>query len=127
MHIPRFVMSIMLALVLAGSLWSHHFSASSQAQGVSPDVAAGKVIYELHCQGCHGPGGSGDGPKAGKLRVPPANFHRPMLLMKTDEQLRTSIEFGIVLSPMHAWRQVLTDQQMGDVLAYVRLLGQRGS
>ncbi len=33
----------------------------------------------------------------------------------------------MVVSPIHAWRGVMTDQQRSDVLAYVRLLEQRGS
>lgn len=99
---------------------------SSSAQELAGDVNAGKLIYEQRCQRCHGTGGWGDGPRADTLRVPPANFHGPMVKLKSDEQLLTSIEFGVVLSPMHAWRGRLSEQEMRDVLAYVRLLGQRG-
>lgn len=97
-----------------------------QAQDRGGDVTAGKLVYEQRCQRCHGLSGWGDGPQAGELRVPPRNFRGPMLSMKTDEQLLASIEFGIVLSPMHAFRGALSDQEMRDVLAYVRVLGQRG-
>lgn len=97
-----------------------------QAQELGGDVTAGKLIYEQRCRRCHGVSGWGDGPQAGELRVPPRNFRGPMLSMKTDEQLLASIEFGIVLSPMHAFRGALSDQEMQDVLAYVRALGQRG-
>ncbi len=97
-----------------------------QAQERGGDVTAGKLVYEQRCQRCHGLSGWGDGPQAGELRVPPRNFRGPMLSMKTDEQLLASIEFGIVLSPMHAFRGALSDQEMRDVLAYVRVLGQRG-
>ncbi len=99
---------------------------SPSAQELAGDVNAGKLIYEQRCQRCHGTGGWGDGPLADTLRVPPANFHGPMLKMKSDAQLLTAIEFGVLLSPMHAWRGRLTEQEMRDVLAYVRLLGQRG-
>lgn len=98
----------------------------SPSQTLGGDAMAGKVIYEQHCQRCHGTGGWGDGPKAGELRVPPANFHGPILQMKTDEQLLTSVEFGLVMSPMHAFRGTLSDRELQDVVAYVRLLGQRG-
>jgi mono/diheme cytochrome c family protein len=84
------------------------------------------MLYEWHCVRCHGAGGWGDGTQANELRVAPANFHGPVVKMKSDEQLLTSIEFGLVLTPMHAWRGRLTEQEMQDVLAYVRLLGQRG-
>ena len=127
MCIARWAVPITICLILAGSLSVPRFPMPSQAEGFSADVTAGKLVYEQHCQRCHGRGGWGDGPNARELRVPPANFHSPMINMKTDEQLVTSIEFGLVLSPMHAWRGVLGDQQMRDVVAYLRLLGQRGN
>ncbi|MBI3603068.1 MAG: cytochrome c [Nitrospirae bacterium] len=96
------------------------------AQELSGNVLDGKMIYEWHCVRCHGAGGWGDGPQARELRVPPANFHAPAVQMKSDEQLLTSIEFGLVLSPMHGWRGRLTEQEMQDVVAYVHLLAQRG-
>jgi mono/diheme cytochrome c family protein len=96
------------------------------AQELAGSALDGKMLYEWHCVRCHGAGGWGDGTQANELRVPPANFHGPVVKMKSDEQLLTSIEFGLVLTPMHAWRGRLTEQEMQDVLAYVRLLGQRG-
>lgn len=95
-------------------------------QGLAGDLAAGKLVYEFHCQRCHGTGGWGDGPAGRELRVPPTNFHGPILQMKSDEQLLASVEFGVVTSQMHAWRGRLTEQELQDVVAYVRALGQRG-
>lgn len=126
MHIARSAMPVTFSLVTALLITTPLSPSFLHAQELSGDVPAGKLIYEQRCQRCHGAGGWGDGPKARELRVPPANFHGPMIKMKTDEQLLTSIEFGIVLSPMHAWRGALSEQEMRNVLAYVRLLGQRG-
>ena len=95
-------------------------------QELSGDVEAGKLVYEQRCARCHGVGGWGDGPQARDLIVPPRNFRNLRSQMKSDEQLLQSIEFGVVMSPMHGWRDRLTPQQMRDVLAYVRLLSQRG-
>ncbi len=97
-----------------------------QAQDLAGDAHRGKSVYEQHCRRCHGAGGWGDGPDALGLNIPPANFHRFITQMKSDEQLFTTIEFGLALSPMHGWRGRLTDQQMEDVIAYVRVLAQRG-
>lgn len=96
------------------------------AQDVPGDLARGKKLYEHHCVGCHGSGGWGDGPNAASLKVPPANFHRFRSFLKSDEELLRTIEHGIVFSPMHAWSGTLTETQMADVLAYVRLLAQQG-
>jgi mono/diheme cytochrome c family protein len=83
-------------------------------------------VYQRHCQACHGAGGFGDGPDAKNLKVAPANFHRFSSILKSDEQLLRTIEHGVVFSPMHAWRGQLTDGEMQDVVAYIRLLAQQG-
>lgn len=99
---------------------------SLQAQDYPPDIARGKAVYTRHCQICHGDGGWGDGPAAASLKVAPANFHRFKSFLKSDEELLRTIEHGVVFSPMHSWRGQLTDGEMQDVVAYIRLLSQEG-
>ena len=65
-------------------------------------------------------------PDAKALKVAPANFHRFSSFLKSDEELLRTIEHGVVFSPMHAWRGQLTDGEMQDVVAYIRLLAQQG-
>ena len=47
-------------------------------------------------------------------------------VLKSDEELLRTIEHGVVFVPMHSWRGQLTDGEMQDALAYVRLLAQEG-
>ena len=94
------------------------------AQEYPPDVSRGKTIYERHCMTCHGPRGYGDGPTGLLLTIRPANFHRPGSFLKSDEALLRMTEHGGVFSPMHGWRGRLTDGEMQDVLAYIRVLSQ---
>ena len=94
------------------------------AQEYPADLTRGKAVYQRNCQACHGEGGWGDGPDANNLKVAPANFHRFMSFLKSDEELLRTIEHGVVFSPMHAWRGQLTDGEMQDVVAYIRLLAQ---
>ena len=96
------------------------------AQDYPPDITRGKAVYVRHCQSCHGVSGYGDGPAAAALKVTPANFHRFRSFQKSDEELLRTIEHGIVFSPMHSWRGQLTDGEMQDVVAYIRLLSQQG-
>ena len=96
-----------------------------EAQDYPPDPARGRGVYERHCQHCHGLGGRGDGPAVAALKIPPANFQRIQSLLKSDEELLRTIEHGIVFSPMHAWRGQLTDEEMQDVVAHIRLLSQQ--
>lgn len=95
---------------------------SVQAQDYPPDLARGKAVYERHCRTCHGPNGRGDGPEAASLKIPPTNFQKFQSFLKSDEELLRTIEHGVVFSPMHAWRGRLTDGEMQDVVAYIRLL-----
>ena len=96
------------------------------AQEFPADVNRGRSVYERHCQQCHGTGGWGDGPDAGSLTVRPTNFHQFRSYLKSDEELQRTIEYGIVFSPMHAWQGELTETEIQDVLAYIRLLSQQG-
>ena len=98
---------------------------SLYAQDYPPDRARGKAVYERYCQPCHGVTGQGDGPDAGSLKVSPANFQRFQSFLKSDEELLRTIEHGVVFSPMHAWRGQLTDGEMQDVVAYIRVLSQQ--
>lgn len=113
---------IVAGLVAVNSL----ASPSLQAQDYPPDISRGKAVYTRHCLACHGPGGWGDGPAAASLKVAPANFHRFRSFLKSDEELLRTIEHGVVFSPMHSWRGQLSDGEMQDVMAYIRLLSQQG-
>lgn len=96
------------------------------AQDYPPDLERGKAVYTRFCLSCHGSKGYGNGPAADSLVIAPADFHRVRSFLKSDEELLRTIEHGVVFSPMHSWRGQLTDEEMQDVLTYVRLLSQQG-
>jgi len=56
--------------------------------------------------------------------VRPANFHAQASRSKSDEQLRSIIEYGVIFSPMHAWGDRLSAAEEEEVLAYIRLLSE---
>ncbi|GKS60203.1 cytochrome c [Nitrospira sp.] len=95
------------------------------AQKAASEIMAGKAIYEQHCAKCHGIAGWGDGPMAESLRVAPRNFHDVITDLKPDEHLRMSVAYGVMTTPMHAWRGTLSDQEITDVVSYIRLLSNR--
>jgi len=125
MHIISRNMLSALRLTLSLGLIGLLFAPLLKAQEYPADSTRGKNVYQRHCQGCHGAGGRGDGPDAKALKVAPANFHRFSSFLKSDEELLRTIEHGVVFSPMHSWRGQLTDGEMQDVVAYVRLLAQQ--
>jgi mono/diheme cytochrome c family protein len=120
------LMSTIVPVIVVAGLMGLVFHSFACAQDYPADTTRGKAVYERHCQACHGVGGWGDGPDAQTLKVAPANFHRFMSFLKSDEELLRTIEHGVVFSPMHSWRGQLTDGEMQDVVSYVRLLSQQG-
>lgn len=102
---------VVLIVALASSLVT--------AQG---RTARGQVLYDEHCARCHGLTGRGDGPDAAKLTVPPANFHTARSRAMTDFELLTTISYGIAFSPMHAWRGTVTDEELLELVRYIREL-----
>jgi cytochrome c oxidase cbb3-type subunit 3 len=82
----------------------------------------GMALYDQNCLRCHGGNGEGNGLEGRFLIVPPANFQSTKSRLKTDWELYNVIAHGVAVSPMHGWRGRLTDQQMWDVISYIRLL-----
>lgn len=121
---PRAAVSLILTFTLGWLIWLLSPS-PLRAQDPAGDVIPGKTLYEWHCARCHGTGGWGDGPQARELLIPPTNFHSALSRLTTDEQMLMRIEFGVVMSPMHSWRGRLTEQEMQDLVAYIRSLAQR--
>jgi mono/diheme cytochrome c family protein len=115
-----FIVNLWTLLALIGLVLSPLYG-----QDYPPDRERGKAVYEEHCQSCHGSSGRGDGPASDSLKVRPTNFQRFQSFLKSDEELLRAIEHGIVFSPMHSWRGQLTDGEMQDVVAYIRLLSQQ--
>jgi len=82
----------------------------------------GEAIYKDQCLRCHGRMGDGDGPDAQGLIVRPTDFHAAQSRERSDFELLIAISNGVLFSPMHAWRGRLKDEEMMDVIQYVRAL-----
>ncbi|MBI3006868.1 MAG: cytochrome c [candidate division NC10 bacterium] len=99
-------------------------ASTAAAQG---DPKAGRELYNTWCVSCHGVAGMGDGPVAANLPVKPGN-HTDGTRMNglTDTYLFTIIKQGgqaVQKSQMMPpWGTQLKDQQIWDVIAYVRSL-----
>lgn len=89
------------------------------------DAAKGKVSFENTCVACHGPQGKGDGVAAAALNPKPKDLSDAKLLStQTDDFIHKVISEGgasVGLSPMMAaWGGVLSDQDIWNVVAYIR-------
>lgn len=80
----------------------------------------GKQIYEQACLRCHGQKLDGRGPDAQYLKVAPADLHALSSRTKSDWELLVIISHGVMFTPMHGFRDVLSEQDIRDVLTYIR-------
>ncbi len=89
------------------------------APGFGADLAKGKSIYVDKCLKCHGEKGKGDGPKAEDMEKKPADYTDKEKMSKfTDADLKKTVKEG--KKPMPAFGKKLTEEQIDDVIAYVR-------
>lgn len=85
----------------------------------SQAIAAGKLIYENHCQSCHGVNGDGEGEKAAQLSTAPGDFTDSAKMGGlTDGELFTEITKG--RHPMPAFADKLSPQERWEVVDFIR-------
>ena len=108
----RVILSVLL-LVMGCASWV-------TAQTVRGNPQAGQAVYEKNCLRCHGAQLDGKGPDSQDLILRPANLQSPITRSKSDWELLVAISNGVLFTPMHSFRGKLTDQQILDVLSYIR-------
>ena len=95
-------------------------SAGTLAETRLSKTDMGQRIYQRNCLHCHGAALDGKGPDAASLGVPPANFHTYLSRLKDDAELEKTIKQGNRFLGMHNWEDTLTDEQVHDLIAYIR-------
>lgn len=106
------VISVAFLIVFSGS-WVI-------AETGTGSASRGKNIYEQLCLRCHGEKLDGHGPDAQYLKIAPANLQSLSTRTKSDWELLVVISHGVMFTPMHGFRDLLTEQDMKDVLSYLR-------
>jgi mono/diheme cytochrome c family protein len=87
-----------------------------------PSMASeGAKVFQTNCEMCHGPQGHGDGPAGQSLEPHPKNL---AVLQKSvgDDYLFWRINEGKQGTSMVAWKGILTEEQIWQVVSFIRTL-----
>lgn len=104
-------------------------AAPAEAATATPDSAKGEQLYATYCSSCHGARGAGDGPVAAGLDPKPAKHTNGeyMNALSNEHLFKVTKEGGPAVgkSPLMApWGGTLSDEQIWDVVAFVRSLAE---
>jgi cytochrome c oxidase cbb3-type subunit 3 len=108
-----------LLLAFAFLYWS--FSVPSRLLAAEKTT----VLFQELCSVCHGVGGRGDGPSAKGLEPKPADFTNCKVMAKDSDEVLLKIIKGGGQSVgrstvMPAWGDSLSEQQIGDLVKFIR-------
>lgn len=110
-----------LSKVMIGVLSVLRFLHSSvRAQTRLTPADKGEHLYQRNCLRCHGSALDGKGPDTAALSVPPVNFRTYLSRLKDDAEFERTIKVGKRFLGMHSWEDMLTDEQVRDLIAYIR-------
>lgn len=86
-------------------------------------IASGGKTYQFNCESCHGENGAGNGVLAASLDKKPVPFNFDEV---EDSYLFWRISEGGMMDPfnsvMPAWKSILSEQQIWEVIAFLRTL-----
>jgi mono/diheme cytochrome c family protein len=91
-------------------------------------IQAGQQNFAHYCLVCHGLDGENTGvPFAEAMSPPVPPLNSPSVQRYSDGQLKWIIEHGIFPSGMPASKGILNDDEMWEIVAYIRHLPPKGS
>lgn len=84
-------------------------------------ASAGAEVFKINCIPCHGEQGHGDGPAGAALNPAPKNL-ADLQTTASDDYLFWRINEGKSGTSMIAWKGVLSDEQIWQVVSFIRTL-----
>src|SRR5262245_59881792 len=84
-------------------------------------VPSGAQVFKDYCAACHGASGHGDGPSGAYLKPRPKNLAE-LQTQVMDDYLFWRISEGKLGTSMAPWKDVLTEEQIWQVIAFIHTL-----
>ena len=110
------------------ALWKAPESADklkNPLSGIKSAAHKGEDLFIQNCTTCHGMAGQGDGPTADMLDTKPANLISPDIQKQSDGALFWKISNG--KGAMAAFKQTFSEEQLWQLVNYIRQLGNQKS
>jgi len=82
-------------------------------------ITAGKALYQVNCEACHGKKGLGNGSKAADLKTTPGNFTKDVFQSQTDGTIFYKITEGRKEMPK-AKKDLPNDIDRWNLVNYLR-------
>jgi len=96
--------------------------------GNADDIANGRKAFGSYCMVCHGLDGQNTGvPFADRMAPPVPSLSTQSVQKYTDGQLHSIIKNGIYPSGMPAAKGILNDEEIWEIVTYIRHLPPKGS
>ncbi len=103
-------------------------SQTNPVAATDANIGAGKNAFGYYCVACHGRDGQNTGvPFAGAMGPPIPSLASADVQAYRDGQLKWIIEHGVYPSGMPASKGLLSDQEMWQIVRYLRALPRAGS
>ena len=112
-----------LGIAIATGLFGGAPSVTNPIPATTDSIARGSSTYAASCAQCHGVDARGGGPQSGTTAVPPPALSGPSghLTVHSDADLFAFIHNGLP-GGMPSWAGTLTDNQIWDVVNFLRSL-----
>lgn len=91
----------------------------TDVSGESILIQKGQEIFLKNCAFCHAADGSGKNWIGSFMEPPAADLTGPRLALYSEEQIRLAILSGVPGGTMPAWRNLLNNDQMDQLVAYL--------
>lgn len=123
-HVQPMIGRLAVFLLGAGLVGATPLAAQTSRLSVQE---RGKALYDLHCAVCHGNDGRAETPVGRLLKPRPRNFTDPIDMARlTVDRIYRAIKDGRPGTAMAAWKPVLTETEIGDLIDYVHGLSSTG-